>query len=111
MITRTAQFSVERSMMFNGLRLYYAEKDEHNVVSVAQPLILEPNESGNIVTPLMTMDEDMAQRLINELWIAGCRPSKPLRDPHNSEHLEGEIGYLRGTLDKFVNHKLGIKND
>jgi hypothetical protein len=69
----------------------------------AESINWKPIESSAIaMEPLFTLNDDEIQKLMNELWSAGVRPSDSLRDPINSKHLIDEIEYLRGL------HKVGF---
>ena len=93
----------KRDFGYGGYEFFYGTKDLDGNASIAQPVVFKTLERGCIVTtPLLTLEEDACQVLMNELWIAGIRPSKRLSDPEGSAHLKDEITWLRGTADHLM---------
>ena len=93
----------KKDFCLGGLELFYGERDYEGEVSIAQPAVMERVKTGHLLTaPLLTLDEDTCQMLMNELFIAGIRPSKSLSDPEGSSHMKDEIGWLRETADHLM---------
>ena len=61
---------------------------------IAEPLIMNRHDhmSGVVIDPTMTIHEDSAQQLMDELWKVGIRPS-------NGEGNVGQIGALKSHLE------------
>ena len=62
-----------------------------------------PNE------PFLKLNKDGCIDLINQLWLAGIRPSKEIREPIEHDHLESEIKWLRGTADHLMKKPIEVK--
>jgi len=90
-----------------GFELFYGEKDFEGELSIAKPMVLESIPEGSSIShsPLMILDEDSCTTLMNELWVAGIRPTKRLSDPEGSAHIKEEVSWLRGTIDHILKVK------
>ena len=70
---------------------------------VAEPLTLkEVPPSKMIEQPTFYLKEDAMIQLMNDLWIAGIRPSERIIEPMNREYMNNEINWLRETADHLM---------
>ena len=96
------QFLVERSHWgLDGYELRFRVKDEHRIL-IPKEVEFEEHERNQLVSSFLKLDESGIQSLINELWIAGIRPSNKLVEPQNNEYIKGEIKWLRETADHLM---------
>lgn len=65
----------ERSRFGAGVSIHLLQRIGGNV-AVAKPLVMEKIEEGHFAEPCMTLDITSAQRLMDELWQCGLRPSE-----------------------------------
>lgn len=59
-----------------GLTVYGANPDGTRLDSVSEPLVLRPIEDGAVIEPTVRIHEEAAQRLMDDLWQCGMRPSE-----------------------------------
>jgi hypothetical protein len=85
-----------------GYDLRYGLDEGDGTLSVAQPVVLEKVKRGMLVEPMLTLDEDACQMLMNELYIAGIRPSKNLVGQDSPSVVREEVGWLRETVDHLL---------
>ena len=96
------QFLVERSHWgLDGYELRFRVKDEHRVI-IPKEVEFEEYNRDHLIGPFLKLDESGVQSLMNELWIAGIRPSNKLVEPQNLDHMNGEIKWLRETADHLM---------
>jgi hypothetical protein len=96
------QFAVNRiEWGLDGYEIRFRRK-AHDVVHMPKPVEFVEYKPNTIADPLMTISEEGAQSLINELWIAGIRPSERIIEPQNRDHMNGEIKWLRETADHLM---------
>ena len=68
---------------------------------VAEPLTLV--EAGAVITqPTFRLGKDAMTQLMNDMWVAGIRPSEKIIEPMNRDHYNGEINWLRGVADHLM---------
>ena len=66
-----------REIYNDAIAIYLGQKDEYGYRYVAQPLKLVKSEPGDVVSaPCFTLETSEAQRLMDELWNCGLRPSE-----------------------------------
>ena len=79
----------------------YAERQGY----IAKPVEFEPHEESAVLgAPTMSLDEDMAQALMDELWSAGVRP----RDIGTAGHLAATQAHLN-DMRAIASKKLGVE--
>lgn len=71
------EFRAERKMFGRGIDLYVGEFDRLGaMVSVAAPVVVAAHEDGAFVEPTISLRNDAAQLLMDELWRCGLRPTE-----------------------------------
>ena len=75
---------------------------------IAKPVVMEEASSGSRIEPMLVLSDDIAQQLMDELWLAGLRPTEgtgsagslAATERHPADMREIAIGVLRkaGTL-------------
>ena len=96
---------VERNTFgIGGYSFYYATREDSNShLLVAKSITFEQIEKGMAVhTPMLELEHDDCVKLMNELWVAGIRPSKGLMEPQATHSVDGEVAWLRGTVDHLM---------
>lgn len=94
--------TIERNFMeLGGLNVYYGYRDIDGI-QAAQPVEFKKNKPGEYSEPFLRLSDDTAQVLIDQLWIAGLRPSGKLIEPRNLDHMEGEVSWLRDVADHLM---------
>ena len=66
----------QRATWRSDIELVFFGRHDDGMMSIAKPLILEKAVDGAISEPTVTLRNDMAQALIDELWRCGLRPSE-----------------------------------
>ncbi len=106
-------FHLERNLLENNYSLYFALYFQDGKVSVPRSLEVETVElkEGDLVPykePLIKLQKDSAQELLDELWRAGLRPS-------NVKSLDGQIEAMQHHIDDLrwivKAHIVGESND
>ena len=70
---------------------------------VAEPLTLKEIPGGHIIEqPTFRLSSDAMTQLMNDMWIAGIRPSEKIIEPMSRDHYNGEINWLRGVADHLM---------
>lgn len=71
------QTFAERELHTGKIALHFSTRDAHmRALHVAQPLHFLTIEPGTRTEPAIRMEHEDAQRLMDELWQAGLRPSE-----------------------------------
>jgi hypothetical protein len=79
-------------------------RDEHGNKAVVEPLVLRNHEPGTLIEPTMSLSPDHAQKLMDELWDCGLRPTQGA----------GTAGAMAATerhlkdMQKLLGHHLGV---
>jgi len=71
----TIEISARRERFNRGVSLYYANISESGV-RVAEPITLKEHKDCDYSPPMITLDDTAAQKLMDELWNCGLRPSE-----------------------------------
>ena len=72
----------------------------------AQPVeFIELEKNTAMSEPMLTFQDGDATLLMDQLWIAGIRPSKRIIEPQNTDHLNKEITWLRDVADHLMKRK------
>ncbi len=82
------------------MQLHMMERVE-GVARLAQEVVFKEKE-GVYPPPMLTFQDGEATMLMDQLWIAGIRPSKRIVEPQNTDHMNGEIKWLRETADHLM---------
>lgn len=74
-MTETMIFQAARAMWADAIELHMAVRRD-GVLSVAQPVVMQPADEAVIHAPFLRVDVTAAQRLMDELWHCGLRPTE-----------------------------------
>ncbi len=102
------QFVVVRSNFDLNLEIHCRQRIGPDLsqgqYAVAKTVIFEKQDAGGCMVhePMIRVDRGDAESLMDELWIAGIRPSKRIIEPQNTDHMNGEIDWLRGVADYLM---------
>lgn len=90
-----------RETWSRSIGVHLAVRHEDNTLSIARAVTLERHEEGTVLPeePLFSLDDTEAQRLMDELWHLGVRPT----EGHGST---GQLAATEKHLD-HVSHLLG----
>lgn len=69
----TAGIYIEKRRFSNAIDIVVFDTQTN---SVAKPLVFEKNDEAAVPQPCMTITQINAQKLMDELWDAGLRPSE-----------------------------------
>lgn len=69
---------------------------------VAEPLTIKEVPAGDIIEPTFSLNEEDVHALMDNMWIAGIRPSKRIIEPQNTDHMNNEISWLRDVADHLM---------
>jgi len=95
------RFFVEYDICRQGVALYVARRNPHNLVEHTQLANLqwEDHDDGSIfAAPTLVCDPESMQHLFNALWERGFRPSSPLRQDAIIEAKDAHIEDLRTII-------------
>lgn len=67
---------VEREIWDDCVKLNIGQRNASGTLSVAQPLLFVEQSPGLIIAPCLRLETQEAQRLMDELWDCGLRPSE-----------------------------------
>ena len=84
----------------DGYQFAYITYSDHKRM-VAEPLTLVEAEPM-IAQPTFRLSNDAMTQLMNDMWIAGIRPSEKIIEPMNRDHYTGEINWLRDIADHLM---------
>jgi len=62
---------------------------------VMEPAVFRGHEQGEFVPPSLVMPHDAAQRLMDELWHQGCRPSQAVGSVGQLESVKYHLEDMR----------------
>lgn len=74
-MTAVNKVYVRKEAWSDSLSLYLALESFKNTIFVAKPLELQEHEFGAVSQPTLTVDPTTAQKLMDELYAVGVRPS------------------------------------
>ena len=70
------EFFLENKPYFMGIQVY-ARFQSGNQWGYAKPIEIEiPERKGDLMPPMMTLENQAAQSLMDQLWHCGLRPSE-----------------------------------
>lgn len=77
LLKRDVLIHCERELYTGGIALHIAQENHNNdLLAVAQPLVFVETESTVRHEPCVRLGMTVAQRLMDELWNCGLRPSE-----------------------------------
>ena len=106
-------FHLERNLQENNYSLYFALYFQDGKVSLPHSLTMETIDQGvgeltPFKEPLIKLQQDSVQELLDELWRAGLRPS-------NVKSLDGQIEAMQHHIEDLrwiiKAHVVGETND
>ena len=68
------KFHARKSQLGDVIELFYMETINGGAFA-PEPIKLRPKLQHEITSPMMTLSPEVAQNLMNELWLAGVRPA------------------------------------
>ena len=71
-----AEFMARRQDWNSGIALYFRQRTVGNDSMVADRISLVKHAPGTIAEPMMLIEIQQAQQLMDELWQCGLRPSE-----------------------------------
>lgn len=104
------QLRAERSFEMNGFRIHcYERVDAEHIAVVSNPLVLEVVPFPSRDTTLLSIHEEQAQVLMDDLWRAGVRPTD-FQDPGGEVAAQrAHITDLQRVLDAYIEMKAGVR--
>jgi len=76
MIENGLKIYAQREPWDNSIGIAFGEKREGRMWHIAQPLTFVESPTGAITEPTIRLKQEEAQRLMDELWVCGLRPSE-----------------------------------
>ncbi len=70
--------------------------------SSAKPIVVEENSDEDFLNPMAHLRIEEVQLLMDDLWIAGVRPSKRLLEEVPLDHLKGEVDWNRKIIERLL---------
>ncbi len=67
----------------------------------AKPIVVEKSDE-DFLNPMAHLRIEEVQVLMDDLWIAGVRPSKRLLDEVPLDHLKGEVDWNRKIIEHLL---------
>ena len=86
---------IQKDMRVQGFRLYLGMRTPDGFATV-MPVMLETRENGGSHELAGTLTSEAAQRLFDDLWEDGLRPSTYQRD------VSDEVAWLRNQLGLII---------
>ena len=72
----SAKIHARREIWSNAIALYFARRMETGFFCAAKPPVFVELQPGEIAEPMLTIQQEDAQLLMDELWSVGLRPSE-----------------------------------
>lgn len=95
----------ERSFQYNGVPIWFHRPlPGQNSTAVAKPLVFEDRGQSVHVDPTVILSHEDAQALLDQLYMAGFRPSSEAHGPDKKQY-EQHIDDLR----RIAFHSMGIQ--
>ena len=85
------RFFVERRDFGRHIALHLSVEDQHGQLEVATPVVFTKFEDHVITPPALELHPEGAQRLMDELWNVGFRPTQ-------GKQSEGQVSAIDGHL-------------
>jgi hypothetical protein len=94
--TVALDFHVQRDPSMRGVRLYVTQRDPRTGdVSTVRPLVVEKVPDGEMIPTAACITYEAADRLIDQLWKEGFRPTDIKDDSGQIEAMKEHIKDLR----------------
>lgn len=101
----TKEIFVERPVWTNGIAVFVGERHGNGKLSVMRPVLEDIEDGAHFGDPSLTLKYDEAQRLVDELWRCGLRPSEGTGSAGSlaatERHLKDMQSITRGLLKKY----------
>lgn len=97
-------FVVDRQPWSFDYRIGFGRREGHDFY-VAKPAELALVDKGQLHEGhdyLLTLRDESVALLMDQLWIAGVRPSKALIEKTSEARLDSEVKWLRETADHLM---------
>lgn len=95
--------SVQREIWSDSIAIRLGIKTDGGF-AVAMPVVMETVELGALTQPMVSLPFDAAQRLMDELWSSGCRPSQAIGSAGQVEAIKYHLEDMRKLVFKEVSH-------
>ncbi|MGJ7512360.1 hypothetical protein [Variovorax sp. GT1P44] len=103
----TLEVLCQRSAWSDSIEILFCDKSGRKP-ALARPLVFEvPEDLGLITEPTVRLENQSAQRLIDELWRAGLRPTEGSGSAGSLRATERHLEDMRKLALDLVAHKLG----
>jgi hypothetical protein len=76
---------------------------DREVPAAAKNIVMETVERGGYLEPTCRLSDDSAQKLLEELWACGFRPSDGTGNTGELAATRAHLADMRGVALKFVN--------
>lgn len=77
MRARKYEIRAERTIFSGGIDIYVGQVDQNGFLcQVAEPVVLKPVDDEVNYDPTISLRPDAAQKLMDELWQCGIRPTE-----------------------------------
>lgn len=93
-MTETWHINAQREIWSDAISIRLAVKGESGF-AVAMPLTMQVIEPGSLIQPAFTLPLDAAQRLMDELWQAGVKPSQSIGSTGQVEAIKYHLEDMR----------------
>ena len=65
-----------RDVWADSIEIQIGHRAPDGSIAAGQPLVFSPHPPGSVVPAALSMRTEEAQRLMDELWLAGLRPTE-----------------------------------
>lgn len=89
------KFAAQREIWNDSISLRVGVKRDDGGFDVAEPLTMRRIEPGAMTNACLTIPFEAAQRLMDELWQAGCRPSQSIGTAGHLESVKYHLEDMR----------------
>lgn len=96
--------SARLEMWSKGINLNFGHRNPSGTLSVAKPLVFVEQQEGEHIEPCLQLEIKEAQKLMDELWNCGLRPSEGTGSAGSlaatERHLKDMRAITKGLLRK-----------
>lgn len=96
------RFKVERHVFDNFVGFYMVDTDAYGRRFHPERIVLKEYEEGAMVPEFMEISEDDAQRLMDEMWNAGFRPSEGSGSAGALKAVQDHLADMQKIVFKFI---------
>lgn len=95
---------IQPSFATNGVEVYIIETSDSGVTSVGKPIEMQARNSGvyEPCEPTFHLFNLQAQELMDQLWMAGYRPTEGSGSAGAMKQAEDHIKSLKSVLDRVL---------